>query len=99
MATVTFDTLAYTKKLKAAGFDDRQAEALSEAQRESFAEIIDDRLATNKDLKEVEASLKSDIGRLESGQIRLEGEIKLIKWMMGFVLAGIAALILKTFFS
>ena len=29
---------------------------------------------------------------------RIEAEIKLLKWMMGFVLAGIAALILKAFF-
>jgi hypothetical protein len=36
MATITFDTLSYAKKLKSAGFTDQQAEV----QAEAFAEII-----------------------------------------------------------
>lgn len=106
MATITFDTLAFVKRLKNAGFDEIQAEALSDAQKESLTEIIEDRLSTKKDLKELESTLKNDISRVEkdltevkSEQIKLSGEIKLIKWMMGFVLAGIAALILKSFFT
>ena len=104
-ATITFDTLKFVKHLKAAGFNDLQAEALSEVQKESLTEIIEDRLATKKDLKETETALKGDIGRVEkdvseikSEQIKLTGEINLIKWMMGFVLAGITALVLKSFF-
>ena len=68
MATITFDTLAYVKKLKAAGVPEKQAEV----QAEAFAEIIEDRLATKKDvlmlqrdIKELEVSLKRDMKELE----------------------------------
>ncbi len=81
MSTITFDTHAFVKKLKAAGFNDEQAEALSTAQRDSLSEALDTTLAT-----------KIDIARLE-GQLTLHG------WMLRLVIAGIAALILKAFFS
>jgi hypothetical protein len=61
MATTTFDSLAYMKKLKAAGFTEQQAEA----QAETFAEIIEERLSTKQDLKELEVSLKRDMKELE----------------------------------
>ncbi len=64
MATVTFDTLAYAKKLKAAGFTEQQAEV----QAQAFAEIIEERLATKqdiellrRDMKELELRLKHDL--------------------------------------
>ena len=52
-----FDTLAYSKKLKAVGFTEEQAEV----QAETFAEIIDEKLATKQDLKELELRLKHDL--------------------------------------
>ncbi len=68
MATIAFDTLAYSKKLKAAGVPEKQAEV----QAEAFAEIIEERLATKhdivllqKDIKELEISLKRDMKELE----------------------------------
>ena len=45
-----FDTLAYAKKLKSAGFTEDQAEI----QAEALASIIDEKLATKQDLKELE---------------------------------------------
>ena len=56
-ATATFDTLAYAKKLKSAGFTDEQAEV----QAEALAQIIDEKLATKQDLKELELRLKHDL--------------------------------------
>lgn len=53
MTTTVFDTLAYAKKLKAAGFTEEQAEV----QAEGIAEIIDEKLATKKDLLELEERL------------------------------------------
>jgi len=41
---------------------------------------------------------KSDIARLELKLIEHEGEFKLIKWMMGIILGGVIALVLKAFF-
>jgi len=54
MATVTFDTLSYTKKLKAAGVPEKQAEV----QAETFAEIIEERLATKQDIELIRRDLK-----------------------------------------
>ena len=54
---ITFDTLAYAKKLIAAGFTQQQAEA----QAEVLSEIIDERLATKEDIR----LLKRDLRELE----------------------------------
>lgn len=60
MSAIAFDTLAYAKKLKSAGFNEQQAEALAEAQ----AELIDERLATKQDLKELEYRLVIRLGAM-----------------------------------
>jgi len=54
---VMFDTLAYAKKLKSVGFTEEQAEV----QAEALAEVIDEKLSTKRDLKELETKLRSDI--------------------------------------
>jgi len=59
--TIIFDTLAYAKKLKSAGFTEEQAEI----QAEALASIIDEKLATKRDLKELEVSLKRDMKEIE----------------------------------
>jgi len=73
----TFDTLAYAKKLKAAGFTEQQAEI----QAEALSEIIEDRLATKQDIEE----LKRDIKELE---LRLKHDLTLR--LGGMIVAGIA---------
>jgi hypothetical protein len=88
MATITFDTHAYIKKLKAVGVTEEQAEV----QAETLAGLISDQLATKQGIE----LLRRDMKEVE---IKISGGINLIKWMMGFVLAGIAALILKSFFA
>lgn len=83
MAATTFDSLAYMKKLRAAGFTEQQAEA----QAETFSEIIEERLATKQDLKELEISLKRDMKELELRlTLRLGG-------MMAASIAMVAALV------
>jgi len=37
-------------------------------------------------------------GDLREMELRLGGELKLHRWMLGFMLAGIASLVLKAFF-
>ena len=56
-AIITFDTLAYAKKLKAAGSTEQQAEV----QAEALKDIIGERLATKQDLIELEMRLKHDL--------------------------------------
>ncbi|MBF0132106.1 MAG: DUF1640 domain-containing protein [Magnetococcales bacterium] len=83
MTTITFDTLKYVKTLKAAGFDEQQAEALAEAQAE----------VNEKSLSSLVTEAK-----LEKELVPIRTDLVLLKWMMGIQLAGVMALILKSFF-
>jgi hypothetical protein len=61
MSAITFDTLAYANKLKAAGVEEKQAEV----QAETLALVIDEQMASSRDLKELELSMKRDLKELE----------------------------------
>ncbi|MBA2594664.1 MAG: DUF1640 domain-containing protein [Gammaproteobacteria bacterium] len=65
MSAIAFDTLKFAKRLKEAGFTEEQAEALADAE----AELIEQNLATKRDI----ADLKRDIKELE---VTLGNEIK-----------------------
>ncbi len=90
ISAISFDTLAYAKKLMAAGVPAKQAEV----QAETFAEIIDERIATKRDLKEMETVLSRDMKELES---RVSANI--IKWVAGMLVAqaAIVATLVKLF--
>ena len=81
MATITFDTYKFARRLKASGFDEAQAEALTDAMQSA---IVDSELVTRKDLQIELAPMKTDL--------------TLLKSMIGFVVAGVASLVLKGFF-
>lgn len=72
MTTITFDTLAYVKKLREAGIDEKQAEA----QAVALAAV----------LKETSGELatKQDVDRLSE---QIDAKFKLLQWMLGFNLA------------
>lgn len=64
--------------------------------------ITFDTLKFTKRLKEAgftkpqaEVATKRDLERLEA---KLVGELTLVKWMLGVLLGGVLALVLKTFF-
>ena len=61
MTTIAFDTLAYANKLKQAGVPDRQAEV----QAEAMAELVEERLATKRDLSELEERIANRMNELE----------------------------------
>ena len=46
----------------------------------------------------IRSELHKSIKRVELRVESLEGDVKLLKWMMGFMLAGILSLIIKAFF-
>ena len=56
-AHLSFDTLAFAKRLAAAGMDSRQAQALAEA----LNDIVFDTLATKNDLRELEHRLTNSL--------------------------------------
>lgn len=92
-----FDTLTYANKLKEAGFTERQAQA----QAEALVSIVDSNLATKHDIENLRHDTKLEIELLHRGlkefEIKTEGQFILLKWMLGFVLAGILSLVLKIF--
>lgn len=80
-SAITFDTLAYVKKLRSAGVPEKQAEI----QAETFAEILEERVATKQDLKALELRLKQE---LNLGLANTKTEI--IKWVAGMLVAQAA---------
>lgn len=97
MTTAVFDTLKASRNLKAAGIDEAHAEAIVQ----SMAEAFEDTVATKADIVSVRADLKTEISAVRSDIEKLEasvkGDIKLLKWMIGVVLACVAFPILKSF--
>jgi hypothetical protein len=57
---IAFDTLAYAKKLRSAGFTEEQAEI----QAEALAHIVDEKLSTKRDLKDLESRLIIKMGSM-----------------------------------
>ncbi|MDD1631670.1 MAG: CCDC90 family protein [Methylococcaceae bacterium] len=83
MSTITFDTLQLVDKLKAAGFQQAQAEAIIR-----FLAEAQDTLVT-KDY--FDHKLEKELAPIRTGQA-------VQKWMMGVLLAGVLSLVLKVFF-
>lgn len=86
---IHIDTLAFVRRLTAAGFEREQAEAIVDG----LADVDTSGLATKNDLAELKAELKADIAKLE---IRL-GEFKteLFRHMLvqtGVVVGAVIAL-------
>ncbi len=79
---VALDTLEVSKRLKGAGFDDAQAEALVGVLRESREAELS-RLATKDELLAVKNELKADIARLETamnaGFAALRAEMEIMR--------------------
>ena len=89
MATLTFDTHAFVKELTQAGMPEEQAEVLARSQ----ATLIDEKLATKQDLKELELRLKRDIQEME---LRLKHDLTLRLGSMIVVAIGVVAALVKT---
>jgi hypothetical protein len=84
---IQFDTLRFVEKLKSAGVPEAQAKAEAEALATALGESASGLLATKDDI----VGIKLDLAEVKSEQ-------KLLKWMLGLILAGIVALVMKAFF-
>ena len=62
MSTISFDTHTFVKRLTQAGMPEAQAEVLADSQ----AKLIDEKLATKHDLKELETRLTHQMKELEA---------------------------------
>jgi len=89
MATVAFNTYEFIKSLEDAGLNEKQAAAISTGilRAHDSADV-----ATKGDLREMEL-------RIDRKLAEMKGESILIRWMLGLIIAGIAGLIIKTFFG
>ena len=87
MASIAFDTHSFVKELTAAGMPEAQAEVLASAQ----AKLIDEKLATKQDLKELEERLRRDMVELE---LRLKHDLTVrLGSMMVIAVGAVAALV------
>ncbi len=59
---IAFDTLAYANKLKKAGIPGEQAEVHAVA----IAEIVNEQMATKRDIKELETALRHDMKEMDT---------------------------------
>ncbi len=87
MAALVFNTHSFVKRLTAAGMPEPQAEILADEQ----AQLIDSRLVTKADIREAEQ-------RIDNKLEKISGEMVLIKWTLGIIIAGIIAIVMKTYF-
>lgn len=81
MPTITFDTLKFVEKLKAAGIPEAQAKAEAEALQCVFAEALDSQLATRRDVD----SLRSELREMKA---EMNGKLTLVQWMLALVVAA-----------
>ncbi|MBF0181604.1 MAG: DUF1640 domain-containing protein [Magnetococcales bacterium] len=85
---VALDTLKFVRRLREAGVEEKQAEAISDA----FKEVQDSQLkelSTKGDLRELEI-------RLDRCMDALDFDLKLIKWMLALVITATVLPALKT---
>jgi hypothetical protein len=82
MTAITFDTYDFVKKLKGAGFSEEQAEVLTDLQKATSQNTLEqarhdyelDDLATKRDLRELELRLELKMS---------ENKADLIRWVVG----------------
>ncbi|MQY51291.1 DUF1640 domain-containing protein [Rhodocyclus gracilis] len=84
---IQFDTLRYVEKLKSAGISEAQAKAEAEALATAPGESASGLLAT-----------KDDITNIKIEMAEIKSELKLMKWMLVTIVAGVASLVVKAFF-
>jgi len=92
MTALAFDTHEFVKRLKGAGFSEEQAEVLTDLQKTTVLNTLEqarhdyklDDLATKRDLKEVETSLTYQIELLRSdtGKHIAKTKAELIRWVV-----------------
>lgn len=78
MTGVVFDTHAFVKRLKDVGFTEQQAEVFAAEQ----AALIENRLATKLDLKEIELKIEQVKADIEQLRADLQRDLKELEYRM-----------------
>ncbi|HHW4675032.1 MAG TPA: DUF1640 domain-containing protein, partial [Xylella fastidiosa subsp. pauca] len=102
MTSVSFDTLKFANKLKTAGIPpahaEAEAEALEEVLKTNIQGFAESESRNGKALARLEANMEKGFTEvdLRFAQINqrfaeVKGEMRLLKWMLGVIVTGIAA--------
>lgn len=97
MTTITFDTLKYVERLKTAGVSEAHAKAEAEALQDVLGEALDTQLATKADVVRLERHVDGLQAKMETRFERVDGELKLNRWILTFII-GIGLTILYKVF-
>jgi len=102
--SITFDTLEYVNKLKDADVPEKQAQAQAQALRGVLDTALADHassLATKGDLHSEINFVRNEIALVRRDMdvrfAKVDGELTLLQWMLGFLIAGMASLVLKAY--
>ena len=91
MASTVSDTLSFSRKLVDAGIEQRQADAITGAVHDAMAGSV----VTQPALEHALDKTKSEL-RLEIQTVR--ASLTTVQWMTGAIVAGVLALVVKSFF-
>ena len=99
MATIGFDTHEFVKRLTEAGMPEEQAEVLARSQ----ATLIDEELATKRDLEVLELAMKRDLEAhalatkrdLRELELRLKDDLTLRLGSMTVAAVGVVAILAR----
>ena len=83
MSTVTFDTQDFVNKLRAAGFDEKQAEAVVRVVAEAQSHLV---------------TREHFDAKIELLEMKFEAKFDKLSWMLGILIAIAAANFAKQFF-
>ena len=98
MSTLTFDTLKYTERLRAAGVSEAQAKAEAEALRDVLSEALDNTLATKNDVRDVRDGLAKLDAKVDAKFAVVDAKMDKLSWMMGILIALAIANFAKQYF-
>jgi hypothetical protein len=79
-----------------------KSEAIAEAMVDVFENNLSTSIFTKQDAEMLKLDVENKLGKVESSLKQeinnIRGEVQLLKWMISFLLAGVASLIIKAFF-
>jgi hypothetical protein len=82
--------------LRDSGFEERQAEGISDAIKDIE---VGHELATRRDVELVRQELRESELRHDLKLEEIKGDMKAVKWMLGVIVGGVVALLVKSFFT
>jgi len=106
MAAIAFDTLKCARRLKAAGYTDKQAEVQAEIMAEAFVynigtlitkDYLDARFAEQE--AKIDTRFSEQGARIDVQFADMKGQFRLIYWMLAVVITSSVIPLLTTFWG